>query len=62
MLETAGLAIGEVEYVASEYENLVLDQKVNGTTIAPGTLIAKGSIVDLTIGQTGNGALAQYPI
>ncbi len=61
MLETAGLAIGEVEYVASEYENLVLDQKVNGTTIAPGTLIAKGSIVDLTIGQTGNGAIGTVP-
>ena len=51
ILESSGLNLGNLIYVPSEYTNLVLDQQVRGVTIAPGTLINKGSSVNLLVGS-----------
>ncbi len=51
MLEAFGLSKGQIIYMPSEYSNLVLGQKYNGRDIATGTLLPKGAVVDLVVGQ-----------
>ena len=50
-LESYGLRVGQLIYIPSEYSQLVLGQLYQGKPIEPGTLIAKGSSVDLLVGQ-----------
>lgn len=49
--EIYGLKIGELSYIPDIAKNNVLGQKVNGVEIAAGTLIEKGSLIDLTLGM-----------
>ena len=49
--ESYGLKIGKLKYVPDIAKNNVLHQYINGKEIKPGTLIAKGSIIDLTVGR-----------
>lgn len=51
VIETAGLQLGNVEYMPSEYAGLVLDQRLDGKTIKQGTKLPKGSRVDLVVGS-----------
>jgi len=51
VLESYGLLRGELIYEADPARNAVLDQLFNGETIEPGTLIPKGSTIDLVIGD-----------
>ena len=46
-----GLNIGELSYVPDIAKNNVLEQKINGKTIAQGTKVERGSFVDLTLGM-----------
>ncbi len=50
-LESYGLRVGQLIYIPSEYTQLVLGQHYQGKPIEPGTLIAKGSAIDLLVGQ-----------
>ncbi|SMO66306.1 PASTA domain-containing protein [Saccharicrinis carchari] len=50
-LESYGIRVGQLIYIPSEYTQLVLGQHYQGKPIKPGTLIAKGSYVDLLVGQ-----------
>ena len=50
-LESYGLRVGQLIYIPSEYTQLVLGQLYEGKPIEPGTLIAKGSTIDLLVGQ-----------
>ncbi len=50
-LESYGIRVGKLIYIPSEYTQLVLGQQYKGKPIEPGTLIAKGSIIDLLVGQ-----------
>jgi beta-lactam-binding protein with PASTA domain len=50
-LESYGLRVGQLIYIPSEYTQLVLGQHYHGKPIEPGTLIAKGSAIDLLVGQ-----------
>ena len=50
-LESYGLRVGQLIYIPSEYTQLVLGQHYQGKPIEPGTLIAKGSTIDLLIGK-----------
>jgi len=50
-LESYGLRVGQLIYIPSEYTQLVLGQHYKGKPIEPGTLIAKGSSIDLLVGQ-----------
>lgn len=51
VLESYGLLRGELIYEADPARNAVLDQLYNGETIEPGTLLPKGSTIDLVIGD-----------
>ncbi|MBK3516962.1 PASTA domain-containing protein [Carboxylicivirga marina] len=51
ILESYGLVTGELIYVPSEYRNLVLQQLYKGKPVEPGTVVLKGSVIDLHIGK-----------
>jgi eukaryotic-like serine/threonine-protein kinase len=51
MLETYGLKLGDLTYVADIAHNAILRQKYKGKEIKTGTLIEKGSRIDLVIGK-----------
>lgn len=51
ILESYGLKAGELIYVPSEYRNLVLQQLYKGKPVEPGTVVLKGSVIDLHIGE-----------
>ncbi len=61
MMQGVGLNVGQVEYVPSEFPNLVLEQKYRGAAIRPGKMIDKGSEIDLVIGKSGTGELTVVP-
>ncbi|TLX75328.1 PASTA domain-containing protein [Labilibacter sediminis] len=50
-LESYGLRVGQLIYIPSEYTQLILGQHYDGKPIEPGTLIAKGSTIDLLVGK-----------
>jgi len=51
MLETYGLKVGALEYKPDLAKNAVMTQKINDKEIEPGTMITKGSAVDLVLGD-----------
>lgn len=51
ILESFGLTAGELVYIPSEYTNLVLGQHYKGKPVQPGTLVPKGTTIDLLIGR-----------
>jgi eukaryotic-like serine/threonine-protein kinase len=61
LMESAGLIAGKIEYKPSEFPNLVLDQRVNGRTISTGEMVPKGTVIDLVIGSTSDGATSEVP-
>jgi eukaryotic-like serine/threonine-protein kinase len=50
-LESYGLKIGKLSYKPDLALNAVLDQQIKGKSIPPGTMIAKGSRIDLVVGD-----------
>jgi len=50
-LETEGLLVGNLNYIPDIATNYVLMQKYKGKKIKAGTLIQKGSMIDLTLGK-----------
>ncbi len=50
-LENAGLELGEISYKPDFAVNSVLQQKTDGSVIEEGTLIEKGSRIDLVLGM-----------
>jgi beta-lactam-binding protein with PASTA domain len=54
LLQTYGLKAGNLQFVSSQFENAVLDQKYNGMTIEPNTMIEKGSTIELLVGKQGS--------
>lgn len=61
LLENAGLVAGKIEYKPSEFQNLVLEQKINGINISVGDKVPKGSIVDLVLGTDSDGTTSEVP-
>jgi len=61
IIESSGLIAGSVEYKPSEFPNLVLEQKSQGSEIRVGEMIAKGSVVDLVLGSDSKGETSQVP-
>ena len=49
IMQGVGLNVGKIEYVPSEYPNLVLEQKFMGVPIASGRMIDRGSNIDLVV-------------
>ena len=54
VLKSNELKRGRIIYEASQFQNLVLEMRMNGQPILAGTRIAKGSTIDLVVGD-GNG-------
>jgi beta-lactam-binding protein with PASTA domain len=50
-LESFGLLLGEISYVPDLQLNAVLKQSINGREIPEGELIAKGTKIDLMVGD-----------
>ena len=61
IIESSGLIAGSVEYKQSEFPNLVLEQKSQGSEIRVGEMIAKGSVIDLVLGSDSKGETSQVP-
>jgi beta-lactam-binding protein with PASTA domain len=51
LLESKGFALGNVEFRPSEFNDLVLDQKHSGQSIALGSKLDNGSTIDLVVGK-----------
>lgn len=51
ILETYGLKLGKISYKPDIAVNNVLNQVINDTVVNPGSLIIKGSSVDLVLGR-----------
>nr|WP_245590623.1 PASTA domain-containing protein [Adhaeribacter aquaticus] len=51
ILKSYDLQIGQIKFVPDLAQNAVLKQLVNGKEIAPGAPVAKGSVVDLEVGN-----------
>jgi beta-lactam-binding protein with PASTA domain len=60
-LNNSGLKIGRLEHVPDIAVNNVLKQKLNGKEIKPGTMIPKGTKVDLVLGQGLSNRRSQVP-
>jgi beta-lactam-binding protein with PASTA domain len=53
ILESYGFKRGTLEYKPDIALNAVLEMKVNGETVKPGTTLEKGTIIDLVLGDGG---------
>lgn len=51
MLETAGLKLGNLQYIKTFDEDAVQNQFHKGRVIKPGTSLDKGSVITLTVGM-----------
>jgi eukaryotic-like serine/threonine-protein kinase len=60
-LKQVGLMKGELNFKPDLAENTVLEQLYNGSKIEPGTLIPKGSMVDLVVGNGIGSAQIEIP-
>ncbi|MEX0988362.1 MAG: PASTA domain-containing protein [Bacteroidales bacterium] len=60
-LENAGLELGELSYKPDFAENSVLQQKLNGSVINAGTMIEKGTAIDLVLGMGLSNELTTVP-
>lgn len=61
-LVSRGLALGRLVYVADMATNNVLNQKFSGRDIAPGTMIATDSKVDLVLGLSPDDNFTRTPV
>jgi len=57
LLITNGFKIGKLEYIDNQFFNLVLFPKYNGDTIHAGSMINKGSSIDLVLGKGDNNGI-----
>jgi beta-lactam-binding protein with PASTA domain len=61
VLESYGLELGAIEYVPDLAQNAVLEQRRDGREIAPGEMIAKGTRIDLLVGDGLGNTLLEVP-
>lgn len=61
LIESSGLVAGRISYRASEFPDLVLEQKIGGRSIRIGEMVPKGSVVDLVLGGDGQSETSEVP-
>lgn len=61
MLESYGLKVGKRVYRPDPCVNCVLSQSMKGKKIEPGTMVPKGSVIDLVLGQGEDGEKINVP-
>lgn len=52
-IESVGLKIGRIKYIPSQYNDMIVEQQVNGVPIEAGKEIPEGTEIDLVVGQAG---------
>ena len=62
LLETHGLTVGRIEYRPDIARNAVLEQKFKDGVIEPGAPIAKGTAIDLVLGEGLGDNIAVVPL
>ncbi len=62
LLDAYGLKVGNMEYRHDIAQNAVLQQKFNQGNIEPGTLVEKGTAIDLVIGRGLGEAMVAVPL
>ncbi len=60
-LKVLGLRIGSINLVANRNKNVIIDQLVGFSSIAPGTKISSGTIINFTVGDGGNAIGIEVP-
>ncbi len=60
-LASRGFKIGRIEYMPSEFHNLVLALKHNGKDILPNDLLAKGATIDIILGDGNSNTTVTIP-
>lgn len=60
-MKNRGFKIGRIEYVPSEFKNLVLQLKNKGKQIQPGALLSKGASIDIVLGYGEESNLVNTP-
>jgi eukaryotic-like serine/threonine-protein kinase len=50
-IESRGLVLGNLSYIPSAEKDAVLAQKIGNTEIKPGTMLPKGTVINLTLGD-----------
>lgn len=60
-LETYGLQLGNIRYVPDIAFNAVVFQEYKGKKIEPGTMIERGSVIDLALGQGESDEMVKVP-
>ncbi len=61
MLRQLGLEIGEIVYEPSEYRDLVLDLRVNETSLETGAKVTEGTVITLVVGQGAGTEMVKVP-
>ena len=61
LIENSGLEVGQISYLPSEYNNLVLNVLIDSLDLNPGEKIVKGTKVDLIIGRTQGNVSTPLP-
>jgi beta-lactam-binding protein with PASTA domain len=60
-LESRGLKLGSLTFEPSNEKDAVLSQRIGNTEIAAGTMIPKGTVINLTLGDGLTGVLVDVP-
>jgi len=61
MLRQLGLGVGEIQYVASAYSDLVLDVRVGESSVEAGTVVTEGTVVSLVVGRGQGSEMVSVP-
>lgn len=61
ILQTKGFRPGKISYIPSKFKNLVLYLQYKGENISPGTLLCRGTVIDLVLGDGGNQNMISLP-
>jgi beta-lactam-binding protein with PASTA domain len=51
MITSYGLKLGKTKFIPDQCSNCILNQEVKGKNIEPGTIVPKGTVIDLTVGK-----------
>ena len=60
-LYNVGLEVGHLKFVEDPYKNNVIDQSCKGKTVYAGQQLARGSVIDLVVGQGEGSSSAVVP-
>jgi len=60
-IAAAGFVVGHVEYRPSQFNDLVLDQKIGGFHVDEGEKVPKGTVIDLVVGKVSGDKKTAIP-